>query len=295
MPVNDLTIYEALATSWWQTGSPLHMLARLNPPRFAFFDPLIGCWRGLRVLDLGCGGGLATACLAQRGAWVVGLDLSPTSLRVAHCQTQARYDPEPVFLEGRAEALPFADASFDVVWCTDVLEHLADLPAAIAPIARVLKPGGLFLYDTINRTWLSRLLVIWFWEYLAGLAPRGTHDWHRFIPPPVLQRLLTQHGLQPAAIRGMLPLWLPFRYGWCFRLIRYTGVLYLGYAVKGPISLLTPVAGIGKLTHRETITKHYHIKEDTHGRAERWAEISYRCHFDAESGSPKGQGSFRQI
>jgi 2-polyprenyl-6-hydroxyphenyl methylase/3-demethylubiquinone-9 3-methyltransferase len=232
MPANDLTIYEALAESWWQTGSQLHMLARMNPPRFAFFDPIVGCWRGLHVLDLGCGGGLATACLAQRDARVIGLDLSQTSLRVAHHHMRGRDDPAPVFLCGRAEDLPFADASFDVVWCTDVLEHLAGLPAAIAQIARVLKPGGLFLYDTINRTWLSHLLGIWFWEYLAGLAPRGTHDWHQFITPQELRGLLTQHGLQPGTIRGMLPVWLPFRQGWCFRLIRYTGVLYLGYAVR---------------------------------------------------------------
>jgi 2-polyprenyl-6-hydroxyphenyl methylase/3-demethylubiquinone-9 3-methyltransferase len=232
MPVNDLTIYEALAESWWQTGSQLHMLARMNPPRFAFFDPIVVCWRGLHVLDLGCGGGLATACLAQRGARVVGLDLSQTSLRVAHRHMRGRDDPAPVFLCGRAEDLPFADASFDVVWCTDVLEHLTGLPAAIAQIARILKPGGLFLYDTINRTWLSRLLGIWFWEYLAGLAPRGTHDWHQFITPQELRGLLTHHGLQPGTIRGMLPIWLPCRQGWRFRLIRYTGILYLGYAVR---------------------------------------------------------------
>ena len=232
MPVNDLTIYDALAESWWQADSQLHMLARLNPPRFAYFDLIVACWQGLRVLDLGCGGGLATACLAQRGARVVGLDPSRTSLCVARHHTHRGDDPAPVFLCGWAEALPFADASFDVVWCTDVLEHLADLPAAITQIARVLKPEGLFLYDTLNRTWLSRLLVIWFWEYLASLAPRGTHDWHRFITPHELRRLLLHHGLQPGAIRGMLPLWLSFRQGWRFRLVRYTGVLYLGYAVK---------------------------------------------------------------
>jgi 2-polyprenyl-6-hydroxyphenyl methylase/3-demethylubiquinone-9 3-methyltransferase len=248
MPVNDLTIYDDLAEGWWQAGSQLHMLARLNPPRFAYFDPLVACWQGLRVLDLGCGGGLATACLARRGARVVGLDLSWPSLCVARRHTQESYDPAPVFLRGWAEALPFADASFDVVWCTDVLEHLADLPAAIMHIARVLKPGGLFLYDTINRTWLSRLLAIWFWEYLAGLAPRGTHDWHRFIPPPELRHLLLQHGLQPGAIRGMLPIWLPFRHGWRFRLIRSTGVLYLGYAVKRAASGCTPLSQERRLT-----------------------------------------------
>ena len=138
-----------------------------------------------------------------------------------------------LFACGRAESLPFADASFDIVWCTDVLEHLSDLPAAIAQIARVLKPGGLFLYDTINRTWLSRPLVIWFWEYLAGLAPRGTHDWRLFLRPPGTPPSAdpTRHAVVVPS-SGMLPVWLSPRQGWRFRLVRYTGILYLGYAVK---------------------------------------------------------------
>jgi 2-polyprenyl-6-hydroxyphenyl methylase/3-demethylubiquinone-9 3-methyltransferase len=230
--VNDLTIYDTLAESWWQAGSQLHMLARMNPARFAYFDRIVGHWQGLRVLDLGCGGGLTTTCLVQRGAIVVGVDLSYASLRVASCHARGHGHPKAVFACGQAESLPFADASFDVVWCTDVLEHLSDLPTAITQVARVLKPGGLFLYDTINRTWLSRPLVIWFWEYLAGLAPRGTHDWRLFIKPQELRHLLIQHGIQCGAIRGMLPVWLSPRQGWCFRLVPYTGILYLGYAVK---------------------------------------------------------------
>src|SRR5215467_8355141 len=106
------------------------------------------------------GGVLATAGLVQRGARVVGLDLSRATLHVAARRTRCLGRPEAVFVCGQAETLPFANATFDVVWCTDVLEHLADLPAAIAQMARVLIPGGLFLYDTINRSWPSRLLVI---------------------------------------------------------------------------------------------------------------------------------------
>jgi 2-polyprenyl-6-hydroxyphenyl methylase/3-demethylubiquinone-9 3-methyltransferase len=230
--VNDLTIYDTLAESWWQPGSKLHMLARMNPARFAYFDTIVKHWQGLYVLDLGCGGGLTIPCLAQRGATVVGVDLSRASLHVASRHARRHGHPKPVFTCGQADSLPFADASFDIVWCTDVLEHLPDLPTAIAQIARVLKPGGLLLYDTINRTWLSRPLAIWFWEYLAGLAPRGTHDWRLFIRPQEFRRLLTQHGMQFGAIYGMLPVWLSPRQGWRFRLVRYTGILYLGYAVK---------------------------------------------------------------
>jgi 2-polyprenyl-6-hydroxyphenyl methylase/3-demethylubiquinone-9 3-methyltransferase len=128
------------------------MLARMNPARFAYFDTIAGHWQGLRVLDLKCGGGLTTACLAQRGVTVIRVDLSRASLYVASRHGRAHGHPKSVFACGRAESLPFADASFNIVWCTDVLEHLSDLPTAIAQIARVLKPGGLFLYDTINRT-----------------------------------------------------------------------------------------------------------------------------------------------
>jgi 2-polyprenyl-6-hydroxyphenyl methylase/3-demethylubiquinone-9 3-methyltransferase len=219
------------------------MLARLNPARFAYFETIVRCWQAVRVLDLGCGGGLATAGLAQRGAKAVGLDLSHASLRVAHRHTRGHVQPEPVFACGRAEALPFADASFDIVWCTDVLEHLANVPTAMAQIVRILKPGGLLLYDTINRTFLSRLLVIWFWEYLAGLAPRGTHDWRLFIKPQELQAILSHSGLQPhASIQGVLPYW---QYqGWRFRLIPYTGVLYLGAAIKAAVPSEAPVSRV---------------------------------------------------
>ena len=86
--MNDLTIYDTFAESWWRVGSPLHLLARMNPARFAYFDPLVRHWAGLRVLDVGCGGGLAAACLVQRGARVVGLDLSQASLHVAARQTR---------------------------------------------------------------------------------------------------------------------------------------------------------------------------------------------------------------
>lgn len=239
-PRNDLSIYDTLATSWWQTDSQLHLLGRMNPARFAYFDAVVRHWQGLRVLDLGCGGGLATACLAERGATVVGLDVSRASLYIAAGHAWESVQTIPNFACGRADALPFADASFDIVWCTDVLEHLPDVSTTLAHIARVLKPGGFFLFDTLNRTWLSRLLAIWFWEYLAHLAPRGTHDWHMFITPRELARLLTQHALRLHGLHGMLPLWVSPRQGWRFRLTRYTGILYLGYAVHAPPGRHTP-------------------------------------------------------
>src|SRR4029453_9466350 len=103
--MNDLTIYDRFAESWWHIGSPLHLLAQMNPARFAYFDPLVRHWSGLRVLDVGCGGGLAAACLMQRGAHVVGLDLSQASLHVAAHQTRRPDRPEGGFVCGQAETL----------------------------------------------------------------------------------------------------------------------------------------------------------------------------------------------
>src|SRR5215470_4536092 len=113
--VNDLTIYDTLAESWWQAGSKLHMLARMNPARFAYFDTIVEHWQGLCVLDLGCGGGLTAACLAQRGATVVGVDLSRASLHIASHEARRHGHLASVFTCGRAESLPLPDASFDVV------------------------------------------------------------------------------------------------------------------------------------------------------------------------------------
>src|SRR5690242_11453264 len=101
--MNDLTIYDTLAESWWQPGSKLHMLARMNPARFAYFDTIVEHWQGLSVLDLGCGGGLPTACLAQRGPTVVGVDLSRASLGVAAGQARRHGHHKSVFTCGRAE------------------------------------------------------------------------------------------------------------------------------------------------------------------------------------------------
>ena len=146
--MNDLTIYETLAESWWQAGSQLHLLARMNPARFAYFDPIVRPGRASASSTWG-GGDWRRRGWCSVALRVVGMDLSRASLHVAARHTCRPGHPETVFLCGRAEALPFAEASFDVVWCTDVLEHLADLPAALAQIARVLKPGGTLLvrYD----------------------------------------------------------------------------------------------------------------------------------------------------
>jgi len=144
------------------------------------------------------------------------------------------------------------------------------------------------LYDTINRSWLSRLLVIGFWEYLARVAPRGTHDWQLFLTPAELHRLLTDHGLQPGAIQGMLPVWWSPWHGWRFRLIRYTGILYLGYALKpaeapqGGGGEPRPVATAGTGMDPYSLA----MRRDAQARHHRKVA---RIHTPSEAGDPAGR------
>jgi 2-polyprenyl-6-hydroxyphenyl methylase/3-demethylubiquinone-9 3-methyltransferase len=164
------------------------------------------------VLDVGCGGGLLAEEFARLGCAVTGVDPSQESLAAAreHAATQGLAIG---YQRGSGEALPFVADSFDVVYCCDVLEHVNDLRQVIAETARVLKPGGVYLYDTINRTPQSRLLVIKLlqeWRWTALMPPR-LHDWNMFIRPAELGRLLEQHGLLPGGLTGLKPRAHPLR------------------------------------------------------------------------------------
>ena len=207
MPV-DNQLYDRLAETWWRPGSALGGLDTLIPGRFAYLDRVLDA-RGLRyqdleVLDLGCGGGLMSEAYARRGARVTGVDPSTVSLKVA--RAHARESGLSIrYKRGRGEALPFPDASFDLVSCCDVLEHVDDLDAVIHQITRVLRPDGLFFFDTINRTWLSWLFAIEVGQNWLGLVPPDTHDWDRFITPFELDASLARAGLQVHDLTGLGP------------------------------------------------------------------------------------------
>jgi 2-polyprenyl-6-hydroxyphenyl methylase / 3-demethylubiquinone-9 3-methyltransferase len=256
MPV-DNTVYDRMADGWWDEGGFLHALAALNPARFGYMrrvlvDELRLVPGDLRVLDIGCGGGLLAEEFARLGCAVVGVDPSDQSLAAA--RTHAANERLAIDYQcATGEALPFADRSFDVAYCCDVLEHVNDLDRVIAETARVLKPGGTYLYDTINRTLQSRLIVIELlqqWRWTALMPPR-LHDWDMFIRPDELRRVLEHHGLVPGEVTGLKPRAKPLRLVRALRrrkrgLLSYadavremdlgesrdTSVLYIGYARK---------------------------------------------------------------
>jgi 2-polyprenyl-6-hydroxyphenyl methylase/3-demethylubiquinone-9 3-methyltransferase len=213
----DNTVYDRMADGWWEEGGFLHALAALNPARFGYMRRVLAeelglAPVGLHVLDIGCGGGLLAEEFARLGCAVIGVDPSRRSLVAARAHA-ASQGLGVGYHCATGEALPFADESFDVVYCCDVLEHVNDVPQVIAETARVLRPGGTYLYDTINRTLRSRVLVIKLlqeWRWTAVMPPR-LHDWCMFIRPAELRRELEQHGFVPRGLTGLKPRATPLR------------------------------------------------------------------------------------
>ena len=228
---NDLTIYDKVADRWWSDDIRwVRTLKNLVPGRLAWFDRQID-WQGKAVLDLGCAGGFMAEALAQRGAQATGIDPATDAIDAARAHArenglQIGYDV------GMGEALPYADASFDAVVCVDVLEHVADLPKVLAEVARTLRPGGLFLFDTINRNPLARLATITIAEDLLRLLPRGTHDPAMFIKPAELRAAMQAAGLVPGATTGLGPRGINRRFDLTFGPLPLTAILYMGVARK---------------------------------------------------------------
>jgi 2-polyprenyl-6-hydroxyphenyl methylase / 3-demethylubiquinone-9 3-methyltransferase len=211
----DNEYYEGMDELWWDPAGPAAILHAINQPRVGFYLEALGDLGGRLVLDAGCGGGLVARELAVAGANVVGIDRSLGSLGVARRATNRRGPGKPEGVprsvgsfrpaQGRLERLPFASGSFDAVVAADVLEHLPDLPAAVAELARVLAPGGSFLFDTINRTPWAWFTAVFGLEQVLRMVPRGTHDWRLFIRPAELDRLLRRSGLAPVQLTGLAP------------------------------------------------------------------------------------------
>jgi 2-polyprenyl-6-hydroxyphenyl methylase / 3-demethylubiquinone-9 3-methyltransferase len=186
------------------------------------------------TLEIGCGGGLVCEDLARRGMVMTGIDPSPGALQTARLHARQQGLGESIhYVQGASEALPFADGSFSVIVCLDVLEHVSDLKKTIEEIARVLAPGGVFVFDTINRTLLARAVLIWYGERFrsGGLVP-GVHLYHKFIRPRELTALLVANALQVRELAGFVPRGfkqgrVSMGPGW------FKGVAYVGYATKG--------------------------------------------------------------
>ncbi|MEM1375886.1 MAG: bifunctional 2-polyprenyl-6-hydroxyphenol methylase/3-demethylubiquinol 3-O-methyltransferase UbiG [Pseudomonadota bacterium] len=232
---SDPALYDDHANQWWDGSKKwVRTLQNMVPGRFTHFDPIVerhGGWEGKRVLDLGCAGGFMAEALAERGTVVTGIDPAAKAVEAARAHAAFR-DFDIQYDVGVGEQLPYDSGSFDHVVCVDVLEHVTDLDKVISEVARVLKPGGLFLFDTINRNILARLAVITAAENVLRLLPKGTHDPKLFIKPKELLAHFDTHGLKPGKITGLGPRGINKRFDFTFGTLPMTAILYIGHAEK---------------------------------------------------------------
>jgi 2-polyprenyl-6-hydroxyphenyl methylase / 3-demethylubiquinone-9 3-methyltransferase len=206
----DNDVYDRLGGSWWDEASLLNLLhGSVTPGRFAYFREVLARHfgagvAGLRVLDIGCGGGFLAEEFAALGCRVTGVDPSPVSVGAARAHAAGR-DLHIDYRVGFGEELPFPDAAFGVACCCDVLEHVSDLDRVVSETARVLRPGGLYLFDTVNRTLKSKLLAVKVMQQwpLTRLTEVAVHDWDMFITPAELAGTLERHGLAPGEVAGL--------------------------------------------------------------------------------------------
>lgn len=198
----ELAKFGELAHRWWDPGGEFRPLHQINPLRLAWIDGKARL-AGKRVLDVGCGGGILAEAMARTGAQVKGIDLAEKPLKVAEIhrlESGVPVEYEAASAETLAQREP---ASYDVVTCMEVLEHVPDPSSTVRACATLLKPGGHAFFATLNRNPKSYLLAIIGAEYVLRLLPRGTHDWSRFIKPSELSRFCRDALLDVEAIIGM--------------------------------------------------------------------------------------------
>jgi len=202
--VDELEIkkFEALAARWWDPNSEFKPLHDINPLRLNYIDH-IASLSGKTVLDVGCGGGILSESMADKGAHVTGIDLADKSLNVAKLhllESGKEVEYRKISVESLAEEQP---AHYDVVTCMEMLEHVPDPTAIVTACAKLVKPGGHVFFSTLNRNPKSYLLAIIGAEYLLNMLPRGTHDYAKFIKPSELAQSSRNAGLNILDITGM--------------------------------------------------------------------------------------------
>jgi 2-polyprenyl-6-hydroxyphenyl methylase / 3-demethylubiquinone-9 3-methyltransferase len=203
---SEVARFEAMAKTWWDTDGPMAVLHKFNPIRLAYirekactrFDRDAKSMRpleGLTLVDIGCGGGVLSEPLARLGATVTGLDPAPTNIAVATLHAQKGNVPVSYRNSTIEEAVANGER-FDIVLAMEVVEHVTDAAAFTASVCAALKPGGLLVMATLNRTLKSWALAIVGAEYVLRWLPRGTHDWQKFVTPDELAEAIADGGVE---------------------------------------------------------------------------------------------------
>ena len=230
--------FARLAAEWWDPNGKFRPLHVFNPVRLAFIRDLalahfgrdpkaLAPFKGLSLLDIGCGGGLLSEPMARTGFCVLGADASARNVRAAAAHAEGR-GLDLSYRTATAEELAADGGQFDVVLNMEVVEHVADLPGFLRACTALVKPGGFMVVATLNRTLRSLMLAKIGAEYILRWLPRGTHDWDRFVTPNDLETMLEDAGLTITRVQGVA--FDPLRWEW--RLSPDTAVNYMMVAEK---------------------------------------------------------------
>jgi 2-polyprenyl-6-hydroxyphenyl methylase/3-demethylubiquinone-9 3-methyltransferase len=211
---DEIAHFSQQAKDWWNPEGPFRPLHRLNPVRLGYVrDQACAHFnlsakgrqalKGLSALDVGCGGGLVAEPLARMGAKVTGLDASQEAIETA--RRHGRMMGLAVdYRVGSVEELAKGKQRYDLITALEIIEHVADMDSFLGALTKLLKPGGLLVMSTLNRTPKSFLLGIIAAEYIFGWVPRGTHQWRKFVRPSELVQRLDRHGLQTTDLSGLV-------------------------------------------------------------------------------------------
>jgi 2-polyprenyl-6-hydroxyphenyl methylase / 3-demethylubiquinone-9 3-methyltransferase len=236
--IENVALFGSLAADWWDPNGQSKLLHRINPTRLGFIrEAIVDHFRldprarrtldGLSALDIGCGAGLVAEPLSRMGARVEGIDAGAEVIAVARAhaagqQLSISYHADDVLAFAHRNA-----ARFDFITCLEVVEHVVDVQAFLDAVGQLLKPGGLLIFSTPNRTPLSWAVLIAGAEKITGLIPDGGHSWKQFLTPDELTRKLAQAGLRVERLAGLS--WNPAK---GFHVSDDVSVNYIGTAAK---------------------------------------------------------------
>lgn len=222
----EIDRFSALAETWWDPNGPMAPLHKFNPIRLAYLRQQITDHfnrdaedlhfaKDLKIVDIGCGGGLISEPMARFGATMMGIDAAEKNVKTARLHADQHCDPERINLTYRhcsAEDLVTEGQKFDVVLSLEVVEHVADVPMFLHSLSQLVAPGGLLVLATLNRTLKSLTFAKIGAEYVLGWLPKGTHDWQKFIKPSELEQMMCKHPFIMHDLSGLS--FNPLRNSW---------------------------------------------------------------------------------